>query len=121
MKKYFAAVLLINIVLGSFPLAALAQEVTPTMGDAQTLGLNILQRLPSAVRDIWYNEALPIWRSMWAWFKNVWDSTLGGQVETLWQKLWGLTGQKTPDVKTEFQKEKTEMQKDLWERFKGLF
>ncbi|MEK7503384.1 MAG: hypothetical protein AAB577_00125 [Patescibacteria group bacterium] len=121
MKKYIAGILMINIVLASFPLAALAQEVPQTVGDAQALGLNILQRLPNAVRDIWQNQALPIWRSMWAWVKNLWDNTLGSKVQGLWEKLWGLTGQKTPDVKGEFQKEKQEMQKDLWERFKDLF
>ena len=112
---------MINIFLTSFPLAVLAQEMPQTMGEAKDLGLNILERLPGAMKDVWQNQALPIWWNMWIWTKGFWASTLGSKVQGLWEKLWGLTGQKTPDVKEEFQKEKQEMQKDLWERFKGLF
>jgi len=100
------------------PALSLAQTTTDEMGN---LGFKILERLPGAIKDVWQNQALPIWQNTWAWTKGFWDSTLGSKVRSLGQKIWGLTGQETPDVKTEFQKEKKEMQNDLWERFKGLF
>ena len=121
MKKYFAAILIINIFLTSFPLTALAEEVPQTMEEAQSFGMNILERLPNAIKEVWSNQALPLWWNMWVWTKGFWDSTLGSKVQGLWEKLWGLTGQETPDIEGEFQKEKQEMQKDLWERFKELF
>lgn len=120
MKKYFAAILIINIVLASFPLTILAQAMPQTMEEAATFGMNILERLPNAIKDAWYNQALPLWWNMWVWTKGFWASTLGSKVQNLWEKLWGLTGQETPDIKGEFQKETQEMQQDLWERFKGL-
>ncbi len=123
MKKYLAAILITNIMLASFPLTALAQdqEMPQTVEETETFSMNILKRLPNAIKDAWYNQALPLWRKMWVWVKNLWASTLGSKVQSLWEKLWGLTGQETPDVKEEFQKEKQEMQQDLWERFKNLF
>ncbi|OGZ22347.1 MAG: hypothetical protein A2922_02765 [Candidatus Nealsonbacteria bacterium RIFCSPLOWO2_01_FULL_43_36] len=121
MKKIITIVLIINIALASFPLSALAQEAPQTMEEAKVFGLNLLERLPNAIKNVWQNQALPIWWNMWVWTKGFWERTLGGWVENIWQKLWRLTGKETPDVKNEFQKEKQEMQKDLWERFKELF
>ena len=57
---------------------------------------------------------------MWVWTKGFWESRLGYKVEILWQKFLGLLGKESPDIKGEFQKERQEMQKDLWERFKDL-
>ncbi|MFH1714279.1 MAG: hypothetical protein ABH831_01635 [Candidatus Nealsonbacteria bacterium] len=113
MKKYFAAILMINIALVSLPLTALAEEAPQTMEEAGTLGMNILERLPSAMKDVWFNQVLPLWQNMWVWAKP--------KVQNLWEKLLALTGKEMPDIKEEFQKEKDEMQQDLWERFKGLF
>lgn len=125
MKQYIAAILMINAVLIGFPISTLAEEApvqeTPqTIEEAETFGLAILERLPDAVRDIWYNQALPLWWNMWVWTKGFWDQTLGAKVEALWQKLWSLTGQETPNIQGEFRKETQEMQKDFWERFKDL-
>ncbi|MFH1366044.1 MAG: hypothetical protein ABIG99_01500 [Patescibacteria group bacterium] len=113
MKKYFVTILIASIAIASFPLISLAQEAPQNMEEAKTFGKNILERLPGAMKDVWHNKALPIWGSMWNWAKP--------KVQSLLEKLWGLTNQDMPDVKEEFQKEKQEMQKDLWERFKALF
>jgi len=113
MKKYLAVISII-ILMTNLPLIVLAQEEAPkTVGEAKNLGTGILERLPGTIKDIFYNQALPLWRKMWVWTEP--------KIQILWEKLWGFTGEKTPDVKVEFQKEKEEMQNDLWERFKALF
>lgn len=120
MKKVITAILIMSVLTTVFPPVTRA-EVPQTVEEAKTLGLNILERLPNAIKDIWQNQALPLWWNMWVWTKGFWASTLGSKVQGLWEKLWGLSDQTPPDLKNEFRKEKQEMQKDLWERFKDLF
>ena len=120
MKKVITIILIMSVLITVFPVGARA-ESPQTAEEAKTLGLDVLERLPGAIKDVWQNQALPIWWSMWVWTKGFWDSTLGSKVQSLWIKLWGMTGQGTPDIEGEFQKERQEMQKDFWERFKDLF
>ena len=120
MKRVITAILIMSVLATILPAQTLA-EVPQTVEETETLGLNILERLPGALKDVWQNQALPLWWNMWVWTKGFWKNTLGSKVQSLWEKLWGLTGEAPPDVEGEFQKEKQEMQKDLWERFKALF
>lgn len=120
MKKIITAILTISILGSCLPIGARA-EIPQTVDESKTLALNVLERLPGAIKDVWQNQVLPMWWNMWAWTKGFWASSLGSKIKSLWEKIWGLTGQATPDVKGEFQKETEEMQQDLWERFKGLF
>lgn len=118
-KTIINSLLLISLLTPTFGFAQTTQ-VPQTMGEAQTLGLNILERLPDAIKSVWYNQALPIWLNMWRIAKSLWENGLGAKVEMLWQKFLGLIGKESPDVKGEFQKEQQEMKKDLWERLKEL-
>ena len=104
------------------PTFTLAQglEQPQTIEEAESLGLKILTALPGAVKKAWQEEALPLILKMWHWAKNVWDSYLSSWVNDLWKKLLNLVGKESPDIKQEFQKEKQEMQQDLWDRFKDL-
>lgn len=120
MKKAAALILITGILVSFLPMGAQA-EIPQTPEESKVLFLKILEQLPGTVKDVWQNQALPLWWNMWTWTKSFWESTLGSKVESLWKKLWGLTGQETPDVRGEFEKETQEMQKDLWERFKELF
>jgi len=112
MKKIIIAMLMISILGSCLPAKTLA-GVPQTAEESKILVTNILERLPGAIKDVWQNQALPIWWNMWLWSKP--------KIQSLWEKFWRLTGQQTPDVKGEFQKEKQEMQNDLWQRFKDLF
>jgi len=106
---------------GQFAFAQAAAQTAPqTMDEAKSFGLDVLSRLPKAAKSAWQNQALPVWLEMWDWFKGFWASTLGPLVETGWEKFLGVLGKETPDIKKEFEKEKKEMQKDIWERFKDL-
>jgi len=99
---------------------AQVQTAPQTMDEAKSFGLDVLSRLPEAAKDVWQNQALPIWMGMWSWFKGYWTSTLGSIVEVWWDKFLSLLGKDTTDIKGEFEKEKKEMQKDVWDRFKDL-
>ncbi len=121
MKKIITAILIASILASVVPAATLAAEPPQTLQETGTLGLSILKQLPDAIKEVWQNQALPLWWNMWVWTKTFWASTLGAKVEALWEKFWSLTGHAPPDLKNEFQKENQEMQKDLWERFKDLF
>lgn len=118
--QFFVILFLIaGFVLPSFGLAQTTQP-PQTMGEVQSLGLNILNRLPGAIKDVWQTQALPIWLNIWRLTKNLWESSLGAKVEFIWQKFLGLLGKESPDIKVEFQKESQEMQQDLWSRFWDL-
>ena len=112
--------LILGLVLPSLCLAQ-GLEQPKTMEEAESLGMKILTALPDAVKKVWQTEALPFLLKMWGWAKNIWDTYLGYKVENLWQKFLNLLGKETsPNLKEEFQKEKKEMEKDLWDRFKDL-
>lgn len=118
-KIIINSLLIIGLLAPTFSFAQNA-EVPQTVEEAESLGLNILEKLPGAIKDIWQHQALPVWMNMWVWTKGFWQSTLGAKVENLWVKFLKLIGKEAPDIKGEFQKEQQEMKKDLWERFKDL-
>lgn len=95
-----------------------SQTVTPpqTVEEARDFGMKILSKLPDAAKRVFWEEALPFWQKMWEWAKPVIDPWL--------QKFLNLLGKEVekrrPGLEQEFQKEKEEIQKDLWERFKDL-
>ena len=126
--KSILSLLIIGLILPSF---CFAQEGTPQMPqdieEAKSFGFDILKRLPEAIKDVWQNQALPLWQNMWDWVKNFWETYVGDKVGDLWQKFLNLLGKETPDLGEEFQKEKEEMRKDvpevgrsLWQRFQDL-
>lgn len=113
--------LITGLILPGFCLAEEEPAQMPeTVDEAKSWGINILKALPNAVGDVWQRQALPIWHNMWNWVKSTWNSSLGPIVESWWQKFLNLLGRETPELKEEFQKEKEEMQKDIWQRFKDL-
>jgi len=111
--------IILGLILPSFCLVQ-GVEQPKTMEEAKGLSVEILTALPGAVKKVWQEEAWPFLLKMWDWAKNIWNNYIGYKVENLWQKFLGLLGKENPDFKKEFQKEKTEMQKDLWDRFKDL-
>ena len=125
MKKYIISILIISMFVlcipGQFAFAQTGVQTAPeTMDEAKSFGLDVLSRLPEAAKDVWQNQALPIWMEMWDLFRGFWASTLGPLVDVGWEKLLGLLGKDTTDIQKEFEKEKKEMQKDVWDRFKDL-
>lgn len=116
--KIINILIIAGLVLPSFSLAQEPFEVAApqTMGEAKDFTMSILTKLPEAVKRVWREEALPLWQGMWEWAKPL--------IEPWRNKLLGLFGEEVekrrPGLEKEFQKEKKEMQKDLWERFKDL-
>lgn len=113
--------LIFSLVLPSF---CFAQEQTTqmpqTIEEAESLGMRILTALPDAVKKVWREEALPLWQKMWDWAQGPWNSYVKPKIEFWWQKFLNFLGKETPDLEKEFQKERKEMQKDLWQRFRDL-
>tara|TARA_Y100000310_G_scaffold49195_2_gene45498 strand:+ start:2456 stop:2899 length:444 start_codon:yes stop_codon:yes gene_type:complete len=124
------------------PLVVLAkEEVVPiqapeTVEEAQEFGKQILFALPGAMKDVWEQQALPLWRGMWNWFQNIWEQYVFPWLQSLWNKILGIFGQeiekRRPYIEEEFQKEKEELtqelkekipepSKTLWDRLKGFF
>jgi len=124
MKKIIISILIANIfVLSSFGCVGAQEETSPmpqTMEEAKGLGLEILAAWPGAVKKVWREEAWPFILQMWSWVEEIWNSYIGYRVEAWWSQFLGLVGKEQPDLKKEFQKEREEMQKDAWERFKDL-
>ena len=103
----------------------------------------VLNEMPQLMKDIWRNEAVPIWKKMWVWFKGVWADyirqplsdfwylTIKPRIQSLIQEVKDLLGkeaeEKIPVIKEEFEKERKEIReelprasKSLWQRFKEL-
>lgn len=123
MKTFISVVSFSLLVISlTTPFVSLAQtaQVPQTMGEAQTMGLGILSKLPEAIKNVWQNQALPIWSNMWLWTKNIWQSGTGEQVSGFWDKVLSWVGLEKPDLKQEFQRKTQETQKDFWTRIMDL-
>ena len=120
--NFKSAIIFFTIISLVMPWLSFAQEqfeveAPKTIKEAESFLTAILQKLPDAVKRIWEGEALPVWRKMWEIFLRSWNNTLGPVVEPWFNKE---IEKRPPAVEEEFQKEKEEMQKDLWEKFKDL-
>lgn len=122
MKPAIQIIISVFITLGLvLPAFSFAQEqfgaaMPQTAGEAKDFAMLILSKLPEAVVRIWRKEALPVWQKMWEWAKPT--------IDPWWQKFSGLLGKEVekrrPDIEKQFQEEKEEIQKDLWQRFRNL-
>lgn len=126
LQRFIIILSIIGILIPSFSFAQLT-EAPKTLDDAKGVSLDILGKLPDAIKKVWNNEAWPFILKMWTWAKDVWDKYLGDKVGELWQKFLDFIGKKAPDLQKEFEKERTEMQQDapkvgnsLWQKFKEL-
>ena len=142
MRIILLSILILTIALGAVP--ALAQEEAPpiqvqapeTIEEAQEFGLQILQEIPGAVKEVWNTQALPLWTKMWSIAKDIWDTTVFSWVKGLWDQVLSFLGQeiekRQPLFEEEFEKEKEELKqeleqkipesgKTLWGFLKGLF
>ena len=113
LDKLLLASLIIGLVLPNFCLAQEEASLMPqTVTEAKNFVVKIITALPGAVKKVWQEEAMPFLSKMW--------NRVQPQIDIWWQKLLNLIGKETPDLKEEFQKEKEEIQQDLWQRFKDL-
>lgn len=142
MRKEISFISVISFVLLAIffllPLSSLSQtpnnlqppeDINQIKEEAQKTGKSVLQRLPEAVKQVWRNEILPLWRKMWSFFKIFWEKTLGPYLSNLWYnhlkpfiekiviKIEKMAGKKIeenkPQVQEEFQKKKEETKKEL--------
>ncbi|MFH1820391.1 MAG: hypothetical protein ABH805_00490 [Candidatus Nealsonbacteria bacterium] len=121
MTKYFFYFLIIGVLILSIPQSSLAQSQPQTLEEAKSFGWEILNKLPETIKNIWENQAKPIWLDMWARFKDVWSTYIEPTVNVWWDKILTWFGKEPTNINEEFQKEKIELKDDIWERFKGLF
>ncbi len=114
--------LIVGLLLPGFCFAQEDAVAMPqTIEEAKGFGLNILKALPDATKKVWQEEAWPFILQMWGWAQDMWNTYLGHYVEDWWNKVLNWTGKEPANLQTEFQKERQEMEKDTWERFKDLF
>lgn len=140
MRITLLSILILTISLSAVPVTAQEEapiiEAPETIEDAQEFGLQILQGIPAAVKEVWDTQVIPLWTKMWSITKNIWDTTVFSWVKGLWDQVLSLFGQeiekRKPLIEEEFQKEKEELKqeleqkipepgKTLWSRIKGFF
>lgn len=107
-----------GLILPSFGLAQEQTAAPQTVEEAKDIGIKMLEKLPDAVKSVWWEEGLPILKKTWEISIKLWNKTLGPVIEPWLRKE---VGKRRPVLEQEFKKEKKEMQNDLWERFKDLF
>lgn len=122
----------------SFPVFCRAQTINQpeNMEEVKQLGEKALESVkkeaPGAIKKIWANEVLPVWKKMFIWAKeSVWDNHLAVWLNNLWNNianiLKGEVEQRKEAIGEEFQKEKQEIKaeapivgKTIWEKLKEL-
>jgi|GEM_PF-579608 len=103
----------------------------------------IKERMPNAIKNIWQEQVLPIWKKMWDLFKNFWNNYIKSFFSYFWysflkpkiqfviQEVKEFLGQeieeKKPIIEEELQKEKEKIReeiptvsKSLWQKLKDL-
>ncbi|MBD3208291.1 MAG: hypothetical protein GF370_02480 [Candidatus Nealsonbacteria bacterium] len=78
--------------------------------------------LPGIIKKIWQEEAVPIWRSMYQWFRvNIWQAFFEKEVEP---RIREEVRKREPIFEEELLVEKEELKNEvpgLWERLKRLW
>jgi len=124
--KYLIYFLIIGFLLVTLYPVAIAQkipEAPKTLEEARTIGEQLLFGFPEVLKKIW-QEALGIFRQIFNWFKNIWDSYIYPWLRGL---LIKEVEKRKPEVQKKFEEEKKEMKqeipvvtKSLWQRFMEL-
>jgi predicted RNA-binding protein Jag len=111
MKKLIFIFLIFSLV-SFFPLKILAAK--------EAEGGELLEKILIEIKEKWKEEALPVFKKMWNWFK-----------ENIWAKIQPLLKaeyeKRKPEVKEEFKKKTREIKKEapqflekIWEKFSSL-
>ena len=129
MKKLIAILVLSSFI---FPSLSLAQVEAPqTMEEAKEIGEQALDKagdeLPGMLKQVWQNNILPVWISMWNWFKaNIW-SKISSWLTPEYEKRKEYFEENFDEEKEEMGEElKTEIPKGVsllrswWEKLKEL-
>lgn len=132
-KKLLPILVIFGLVLPNF--AFFQIKAPETLEEARKMGEEVgkktLEKGPGIIEKIWRKEVLPIWKRMWEWFGEVWNSYIGQNVKLFWKKILNLLRKeiekRKPIIKEELKKEKNELKKELprvgksfWEKFKEL-
>ena len=134
-------IILILIILGlllpgfAFSIQQPSIEAPETLEEAEKItkkALDVVEKeMPGILERMWREEVIPVWKNMWEWFRNVWNTHIWPRIETLWQKIQELFGKeiekRRPIIEEELEKEKEEIKEELpeigrslWQRFKKL-
>jgi hypothetical protein len=137
MKKIF---FIFSIILVSFsPFQIIGQnqaEIPENLEEAKNLGEKAVQVTKNQgwgiIKNIWNNQAMPIWKNMYDWAKDhIWDNFLGPKVKTVWSGALDVlkkeAEQRTPAAQEKFKQEKQQIKeeapvvgKTLWEKIKDF-
>ena len=92
--------------------------------EAKNLGIEILSKLPEAVKNVWQKEALPFWQKMWQWFLGFWNNVAWPIIDPWRQKLIDLLSKEVekrrPAIEEEIKETAPVIGNSLWEKFKDL-
>ncbi|MFH1036520.1 MAG: hypothetical protein V1756_00415 [Patescibacteria group bacterium] len=110
-----------------------SMHIPETIDEVKDMGnktVDVMEKgLPGIIKSTWENEVLPIWRSIYSWFRaHIWDNWLGPKVSNVWQSIVrifkGEVEERKEGVGEEFEKEKGELKeeapvvgKSLWDKF----
>lgn len=134
-KKLIVILIIFGFLLLGFVYAQVPIEAPGTIEEAKEItheAIDVAEKeLPGILERIWREEVIPVWKNMWEWFRNVWNTHIWPRTEALWQKIQEILGKeiekRKPIIEEEFEKEKEEIKqelpetgKSLWERFKEL-
>jgi len=126
MKKVIAIFIFISLLL---PFFSLAQADPPgTLEEAREAGERALEtgerELPGIIKQMWENEVLPVWLSMWNWLKaKTWSKIeiwIMPEYEKRKQYFEDDFEQEKEELKEEIKTEVPKATRSLWEKFKEL-
>lgn len=116
--KILIIVLIASSVFALLPLILRAQVKIPeNFTEAKGRGIRVIEELPKAIKNIWQENVLPVWRKMADWFQvNIWSKIWkwGGKEAQTKTEI----GRRKTIISEEWRKEKEELGQDL-ERFKN--
>ncbi len=131
MKKAFLTIFIIlNLSLFSFCIAQdNGFEVPENFGEALEIGDRVLdvgkKELPGAIKELWYDNILPIWQKIYDWFyTNIWlkiKNFLGPRVEEEIEARKEIVEQEFDEEKKEVKEELPGFLNNIWKFIRDIF
>lgn len=103
--------LIILLIIGLFLLSvqvAFAQKLPENLKDSKNIGQKILDSILGSLKKGW-EETVKIWKNMWEWFKNIWNSYIFPFLKFIWQKILSF-----------FLKSINKILENIWQKIKEL-
>ena len=102
-------IILISIIFLSFAQSSLAINTPENFDDAKTIVINIIQKIPTEINELWTQNVIPVWRGLAQKTSDI----VNPIIKSVLEKLDFIVKERKPIIEKEFEKEKQELKQEI--------